>query len=125
MGLDLTFDTYPYLAGSTILGMVALPPWVQEGGIEATLERLGRPGSGPAEAEWFRPTPYPLDMTTISMVTTPTGGGPRERRSPRARSKRGRPGRLRLRDPAGVGNGGGGRRLARGRTDRGRLPHRP
>ena len=25
LGLDLTFDTYPYLAGSTILGMVALP----------------------------------------------------------------------------------------------------
>ena len=39
-GLDLTYDTYPYLAGSTILGMVALPAWVQEGGIEPTLERL-------------------------------------------------------------------------------------
>ena len=35
LGLDLTFDTYPYLAGSTILGMVALPGWVQEGGIDA------------------------------------------------------------------------------------------
>ena len=28
-GIDLTFDSYPYLVGSTILGMVALPPWVQ------------------------------------------------------------------------------------------------
>ena len=36
LGLDLTYDTYPYLAGSTILGMVALPGWVQEGGIDAT-----------------------------------------------------------------------------------------
>ena len=44
LGLDLTFDTYPYLAGSTILGMVALPAWVQEGGIEPTVERLARPG---------------------------------------------------------------------------------
>src|SRR5207248_930731 len=43
LGLDLTFDTYPYLAGSTILGMVALPPWVQEGGIEPTLGRLADP----------------------------------------------------------------------------------
>ena len=42
-GLDLTYDTYPYLAGSTILGMVALPPWVQEGGIEPTLARLADP----------------------------------------------------------------------------------
>src|SRR6202011_1636641 len=58
-GLDLTFDTYPYLAGSTILGMVALPPWVQAGGIERTLDRL----SDPAERrklneDWFlKPTP--------------------------------------------------------------------
>ena len=44
MGLDLTYDTYPYLAGSTILGMVALPAWVQEGGIEPTARTAGRPG---------------------------------------------------------------------------------
>ena len=31
-GLDVAFDLYGYLVGSTILGMVALPPWVQEGG---------------------------------------------------------------------------------------------
>src|SRR5262249_56328167 len=43
LGLDLTYDTYPYLAGSTILGMVALPAWVQRGGIEATVERLRGP----------------------------------------------------------------------------------
>jgi len=39
-GIDVTYDLYCYLAGSTILGMIALPPWVQEGGIEATVERL-------------------------------------------------------------------------------------
>jgi N-acyl-D-amino-acid deacylase len=42
-GIDLTYDLYPYLRGSTILGMVALPPWVQEGGIDATLARLADP----------------------------------------------------------------------------------
>jgi N-acyl-D-amino-acid deacylase len=39
-GADVTFDLYCYLAGSSILGMYALPPWVQEGGIDATLARL-------------------------------------------------------------------------------------
>ncbi|HSE94591.1 MAG TPA: D-aminoacylase [Methylomirabilota bacterium] len=42
-GIDATFDLYPYLAGSTILGMIVLPPWVQEGGPEPTLSRLADP----------------------------------------------------------------------------------
>jgi N-acyl-D-amino-acid deacylase len=72
-GLDLTFDTYPYLAGSTILGMVALPPWVQAGGIEPTLERLADPATrARLNDEWFSTTtPYPLDTTTIAMVANP------------------------------------------------------
>jgi N-acyl-D-amino-acid deacylase len=41
-GIDVTFDTYPYLAGCTILAMVALPQAVQAGGIAATVERLKR-----------------------------------------------------------------------------------
>ena len=63
LGLDLTFDTYPYLAGSTILGMVALPAWVQEGGIEPTVERLRDPAvRARLKSEWFSaPTPYPLE----------------------------------------------------------------
>ena len=73
LGFDLTFDTYPYLAGSTILGMVALPAWVQEGGIDATVERLGDPATrARLNAEWFpKGTPYPLDTTTIAMVANP------------------------------------------------------
>ena len=72
-GFDLTFDTYPYLQGSTILGMVALPPWVQEGGIEQTLERLADLAvAKKLNSEWFSsPTPYPLDNTTIAMVANP------------------------------------------------------
>lgn len=42
-GVDVTYDLYCYLAGCTILGMVALPPEIQEGGVEATLQRLGDP----------------------------------------------------------------------------------
>lgn len=71
-GMDLTFDTYPYLAGSTILGMVALPAWVQEGGIDSTLERLADPKiRARLNAEWFsHPTPYPLEMITLASVAS-------------------------------------------------------
>ena len=80
LGLDLTYDTYPYLAGSTILGMVALPAWVQEGGIEPTLERLAdpadpRPGSSPNGSRpdaLIRSTP-----PRSRWSRTPTGAGPR------------------------------------------------
>src|SRR5262249_24764937 len=73
LGLDLTFDTYPYLAGSTILGMVALPAWVQQGGIEATVDRLRDPAiRARLRSEWFSvPTPYPLERITIAMVANP------------------------------------------------------
>jgi N-acyl-D-amino-acid deacylase len=73
LGYDLTFDTYPYLAGSTILGMVALPAWVQEGGIDATLERLRDPiVRDRLNQEWFSgPTHYPLDRTTLAMIANP------------------------------------------------------
>jgi N-acyl-D-amino-acid deacylase len=73
LGLDLTFDTYPYLAGSTILGMVALPGWVQEGGIDPTVERLRDPAvRARLRSEWFStPTPYPLETITIAMVANP------------------------------------------------------
>ncbi|MCW2902681.1 MAG: N-acyl-D-amino-acid deacylase [Streptosporangiaceae bacterium] len=41
-GGDITFDTYPYLAGSTTLSAL-LPSWAAEGGPAATLTRLGDP----------------------------------------------------------------------------------
>lgn len=72
-GMDLTYDTYPYMAGSTILGMVTLPSWVQEGGIEATLERLADPSiRRKLDAEWFpHPLPHPLEGITLAMVAHP------------------------------------------------------
>ena len=39
--LDLTFDQYPYGAGSTLLASM-LPAWAQEGGAAGTLQALGR-----------------------------------------------------------------------------------
>jgi N-acyl-D-amino-acid deacylase len=41
-GLRITADVYTYPAGSTGLN-AAMPPWVQEGGFEASLERLKDP----------------------------------------------------------------------------------
>jgi N-acyl-D-amino-acid deacylase len=41
--IDVTFDQYPYGAGSTLLASV-LPAWTQEGGASATLARLAGPG---------------------------------------------------------------------------------
>ncbi|WP_235500525.1 N-acyl-D-amino-acid deacylase family protein [Leifsonia sp. Root227] len=39
-GVDITLDTYPYLAGSTTLSAL-LPSWAAVGGPEATIARLG------------------------------------------------------------------------------------
>lgn len=41
-GIDVTFDTYPYLAGATYLHSV-LPGWCHAGGHEETLARLSDP----------------------------------------------------------------------------------
>lgn len=38
-GLQVSFDQYPYIAGSTMLGVI-LPPWVHDGGTEKLVERL-------------------------------------------------------------------------------------
>ena len=38
-GVKISFDQYPYVAGSTMLGVV-LPPWAHAGGTDKLLERL-------------------------------------------------------------------------------------
>jgi N-acyl-D-amino-acid deacylase len=38
-GIRTSFDQYPYVAGSTMLGVI-LPPWVHDGGTNKLLERL-------------------------------------------------------------------------------------
>jgi N-acyl-D-amino-acid deacylase len=42
-GLEITADVYTYPAGKTGLNST-VPPWVQEGGFEASLQRMGDPG---------------------------------------------------------------------------------
>ncbi len=38
-GLTVSLDQYPYVAGSTMLGVI-LPPWVHDGGTDKVVERL-------------------------------------------------------------------------------------
>jgi N-acyl-D-amino-acid deacylase len=40
-GIRVSFDQYPYVAGSTMLGVI-LPPWAHDGGTDRLLERLAR-----------------------------------------------------------------------------------
>ena len=41
-GIPVSFDQYPYVAGSTMMG-ACLPPWVYDGGTDCALERLTHP----------------------------------------------------------------------------------
>ncbi|HXR39255.1 MAG TPA: D-aminoacylase [Terracidiphilus sp.] len=41
-GIRTSFDQYPYVAGSTMLGVI-LPPWAHDGGTDRLLDRLRNP----------------------------------------------------------------------------------
>lgn len=41
-GIRVSFDQYPYVAGSTMLGVI-LPPWAHDGGTDKLIERLRDP----------------------------------------------------------------------------------
>ena len=68
-GRDLTFDSYPYLRGSSILAMVALPPGVQTAGPDDTAARLTDPTERQRLLrEWFPRIEDVLDRITLSYV---------------------------------------------------------
>ncbi|MGQ0835779.1 MAG: N-acyl-D-amino-acid deacylase family protein [Gammaproteobacteria bacterium] len=52
-GVRITANMYPYTAGATGLS-AAMPPWVQEGGLDAWVERLKDPGIRERVAESMR-----------------------------------------------------------------------
>lgn len=70
-GLDVTYDLYCYLAGSSILAMLTLPVWAQEGGHEATLERLKDPEVRERLRTEESPRKAPLDQISLSFVASP------------------------------------------------------
>jgi N-acyl-D-amino-acid deacylase len=67
-GIDVTFDLYCYLCGSSILAMVALPPEVQEGGIEPTLARLREKSTRDKLHEWFAAPRVPLEKVLLASI---------------------------------------------------------
>lgn len=67
-GSDLTFDTYPYLAGCSILSMVALPRWMEEGGSDATLARLAEPDARQRLEEYCKNPVYPVEALRLSSI---------------------------------------------------------
>ena len=56
-GVNVTFDLYCYLYGSSILGMIALPPEAMAGGVDATLRAFARPGVSRPHPRVGRQTP--------------------------------------------------------------------
>lgn len=74
-GVEVTLDTYPYLAGSTYLHAF-LPTWMHEGGSAATIARLQDPGTHERlrtvmeveGSDGFNGVPMGWDMIQISGV---------------------------------------------------------
>ncbi|MSP13370.1 MAG: D-aminoacylase [Chloroflexi bacterium] len=76
-GIDVTYDTYCYLAGCTILAMVALPQWVQSDGPQVTVIRLRQPAVREKIREWIeRPTNTKVGMQNLQLTNVP--GHPEE-----------------------------------------------
>jgi N-acyl-D-amino-acid deacylase len=68
-GLDVTFDSYPYAASSSIV-LSFLPHWACEGGPKAILERLRQPKTREQICTDIRTTAPPWDRLVIAGVST-------------------------------------------------------
>jgi N-acyl-D-amino-acid deacylase len=67
-GVDVTFDLYCYLYGSTIVAMITLPPETLEGGIEATVERLKLPATRKKLEAAFANPRFPIETMRLASL---------------------------------------------------------
>ena len=68
-GVDLTFDSYPYVRGCTTLAMVTLPRWLPAADFDATLDALTDPGTaGRLDDDWSAGDGELWDRITLSHV---------------------------------------------------------
>jgi N-acyl-D-amino-acid deacylase len=67
-GVDVTFDLYCYLYGSTIVAMITLPPAVLEGGIDATVQRLKDPAVRKQLEAAFANPRFPIETMRLASV---------------------------------------------------------
>jgi N-acyl-D-amino-acid deacylase len=70
-GVDVTYDLYCYLYGSTIVGMITLPPAVYEGGIDAAVERLKRPEVRKDLEAAFACPRFPIETLRLASLPHP------------------------------------------------------
>ncbi|QJW36053.1 N-acyl-D-amino-acid deacylase family protein [Cellulosimicrobium protaetiae] len=71
-GLDVTFDSYPYLRGCSILSMVSLPTWLPIADVDATVAAL----ADPAVLDRLHREHFPAlaDLwPRVTMAAVPTG----------------------------------------------------
>src|SRR5690606_29420412 len=71
-GLDVTFDSYPYLRGCSILSMVSLPTWLPVADVDATVAAL----ADPAVLDRLHREHFPAltDLwPRVTMAAVPTG----------------------------------------------------
>jgi N-acyl-D-amino-acid deacylase len=69
-GVDVTFDLYCYLYGSTLVSMLTLPPEVCAGGTAATVERLRQPAVRERLHDAFEHPRFPIE--TIRLASVPS-----------------------------------------------------
>lgn len=69
-GVDVTFDLYCYLYGSTLVSMLTLPPEVCAGGTAATVGRLKQPAVRDGLKEAFDNPRFPIE--TIQLASVPS-----------------------------------------------------
>jgi N-acyl-D-amino-acid deacylase len=68
-GVDLTFDSYPYTRGSSILAMLTLPGWLPLADFAATIDALADPATAERlEREWSAVHPDLWPRITLSHV---------------------------------------------------------
>jgi N-acyl-D-amino-acid deacylase len=69
-GIDITFDLYCYLYGSTLVVMLTIPLEVLEGGLDATMERLRDPAVRKTLDDAFANPRFPIE--TIRLASLPS-----------------------------------------------------
>jgi len=72
-GIDITFDSYPYIAQSTLL-LAFLPRWAHEGGPEAILERLSQAETRDKICADIRAKNPPWDKVVLTCVPSKKNG---------------------------------------------------
>jgi N-acyl-D-amino-acid deacylase len=74
-GVDVAFDCYPYIAGSTVMTQL-LPQWALEGGTDALMARLADVGERDRmEAEMLREIANTWDELLVSAVASEKNAG--------------------------------------------------